>query len=269
MSLTSLGCDMNIAFLGFGTISRQIYEYFQKNSRQSISFYGYFDPYINIADHSLSRISSFEEILESPADMVIEAANQEAVKKYVPQLIRSGKNVISMSVGAYLDEYFYSEITSLCNNSDYGTLHIPSGALPAVDAIQAVSRTKITEVHIVTRKPYSALDVGENDTPGQAHGAVTVFEGSAKDAVAAFPKNINISATLSLISIGSTETRVRIIADPEVDKNIHKIYVKGDFGDLTVEIKSNPSSNPKTSVLAPLSVISLLEKMVSGIKFGS
>ena len=88
---------------------------------------------------------------------------------------------------------------------------------------------------------------------------LTIFEGTAKEAVSLFPANINVAALLSLTGIGSEKTLVKIVADPNTDKNTHRIESSGKFGKMTFIIENFPDiTNPKTSRLAILSAIETL-----------
>ena len=91
-----------------------------------------------------------------------------------------------------------------------------------------------------------------------------IFQGTAKEAVSLFPANINVAALLSLIGIGSEKTGVKIIADPNTDKNTHQIEASGPFGKMTFIIENFPDiNNPKTSRLATLSAIETLREYCS------
>ena len=51
-----------------------------------------------------------------------------------------------------------------------------------------------------------------------------------------------------------------VVADPDVKMNCHKIYLKGQFGEMSFDFKLEKSiKNPKTSALAGLSIIKILE----------
>ncbi|MBM2851965.1 MAG: aspartate dehydrogenase [Candidatus Nitrosotenuis sp.] len=79
-----------------------------------------------------------------------------------------------------------------------------------------------------------------------------------------FPANINVAALLSLAGFGSEKTKVRIVADPNTDKNTHVIEVKGKFGRITITVENVPDqNNPKTSRLAILSAIECLRGICS------
>ena len=95
-----------------------------------------------------------------------------------------------------------------------------------------------------------------------------LYEGKARDAVEKFPMNINVAATLS-IACGK-EVKVKIIADPGVDRNSHEVHMIGDFGELkTTTHNMRCSINPKTSVLAAYSVIKLLKSLNENLKIGT
>ena len=85
-----------------------------------------------------------------------------------------------------------------------------------------------------------------------------------------FPKNINVSATLSLAGLGAKKTKVRIIACPHMLVNVHEVYVQGDFGSFYTRCENFPSEqNPKTSRLAILSAVATLERVLRNVKIGT
>ena len=95
----------------------------------------------------------------------------------------------------------------------------------------------------MTRKPLTAL-LNESLTE-----ETILFEGTAKEAIERYPENMNVAITLSLAGIGVDDTKVTIIADPPVEKNIHSIGARGDFGEMEMNIENNPSpKNPKQAI---------------------
>ena len=75
---------------------------------------------------------------------------------------------------------------------------------------------------------------------------------------------------MGLAGLGPERTRVTIVCDPQIDKNIHEIRARGDFGEFRFKIKNLPSPvNPKTSYLAALSAISTLKRITSNIDIGT
>ena len=272
--ILKLGKIMRVSFLGFGTISHEIMRTINSlEKRNDIIFEYFYDPYYKDKNNNkIIEKKSFQELKCSQTEIIIEAASQVAVKEYIADLLLAKKNVISLSVGAYLDSQLYSEIDEICKNPENGKLYIPSGALPSVDSVMAGSLSHMDKVELTTRKPINAL----SGAPGFKDIAVSeltsekvIFSGTAIEAVKKFPKNINIAATLSLIGIGPERTKVTIIADPKVKRNIHTLEASGSFGKIKSEIRNEPSANPKTSMMAALSASSLLLKITGGIKIGS
>ncbi|WNY25861.1 aspartate dehydrogenase [Methanolapillus millepedarum] len=213
-----------------------------------------------------------EEMAKS-CDLVIECASQEAVLKYAPMILENGKNMMILSAGAFQNPDFYAKIQKAASNHNC-KVYLPSGAIAGTDGLKSAAIAGLKSVTVTTRKPISGLigspyltekkiNLTDITTP------TLLFEGKAADAVVAFPKNVNICATISLCGIGFEKTVVKIIADPTISDNIHELEVFGDFGHMKMRIENKPSPiNPKTSYLAALSAISTLKRITDPIQIG-
>jgi aspartate dehydrogenase len=97
-----------------------------------------------------------------------------------------------------------------------------------------------------------------------------VFAGSAREAIAGFPANVNVAVALSLAGIGPDKTQVEVWADPTVTRNTHTVIVKSDSSDLTMTIENIPSEeNPRTGRITALSVLAALRRLTSPLVVGS
>lgn len=96
--------------------------------------------------------TELEEFLGSEIDIVVEAANINAVQNLLPTVIKK-KDAVLMSVGALADEALLTEISNFANEYKT-TLHLPSGAIGGLDLLQnAHALGTITSVSLTTRKP--------------------------------------------------------------------------------------------------------------------
>lgn len=203
------------------------------------------------------------EFALAEAQLVIEAASQEALRDVAPRALARGIPVIALSVGALVDPAFLDEVARLAR-AHGGRLLVPSGAIGGLDALRAAAEGGLDEVTLVTAKPpagFGLTDVKE---------ARVLYEGPASEAVRLYPKNVNVAAALSLAGIGFERTRVRIVADPALTANTHTLVARGAFGRLEVRVENAPSpENPASSHLASLAALALLRRFVDPVQIGT
>ncbi len=225
--------------------------------------------------HKPAIAERLEDILaDEGVELVIEAASQTAVAQYAVKILEAGKDLMVMSVGAFADEKLFGEVCASARRTKR-RVYMPSGAILGIDGVKAARLAGIDEVMLTTRKPPVALAYSEylkkrGTSVAGLKTPLIVFEGSARDAVKAFPKSVNVAATLSLAGIGLDRTKVRIVADPSLDRNVHELRVRGKAGEFAVEARNVPSpENPKTSYLAALSAIHTLRRITEAVCIGT
>lgn len=217
-----------------------------------------------------ARALGWQKLVAS-SDLVIEAASQEMAFPVTRRALRHGKQVLILSVGGLLEA---RGLSSLLEKTK-GRLWIPSGALAGIDGILAASAGTLRQVTLTTRKPVRGLEGApylreKGICLDTIQEPTLIFEGNALEAIRAFPKNVNVAATLALAGLGAERTRVRVFASPTYRENQHEVVAEGDFGTLRVEVKNRPSAtNPRTSELAILSAVATLRKIFSRIHLGS
>lgn len=218
---------------------------------------------------------SFAEFLNhEDTNLVIEAASQDAVRQYASKVLRAGKDLIIMSVGALVDSKLRNEIKTLADSGGR-KVYVPSGAIAGLDGLKSAAVGRVDKVTLTTRKPPEGL----KGAPYLQRKGIKidglskpkmVYKGSAVEACKLFPANVNVAAALSLAGIGPENTEVRIVADPTIRRNLHEIEVKGEFGEFRVKTENVPSpSNPRTSYLAALSAVATLRKITESMMIGT
>jgi aspartate dehydrogenase len=218
--------------------------------------------------------NSLSDVLESDAELVIEAASIDALKQYAVDILNSKKNLMAMSVGAFADKEFLEGIEKVARENGV-KVYLPSGAVGGLDALKSAAVAPLSDVSIITTKPPKSLRGNQYlSDKGIDVDRITekqvLYEGSAADAIEKFPSNVNTAVTVGLCGLGPEKTHITLVCDPEIDKNVHEIHAKGDFGEFRFRIENLPSpKNPRTSYIAALSAITTLKRITSHIETGT
>lgn len=202
------------------------------------------DATIGTLDETMSRV-----------DYAAECAVAAAVSDVLVSAIRHHVDCLIMSVGGLMSH------PELLDEAKENCIHVwlPTGAICGIDGIRAAMQAGLESVTLTTRKPPRGLAGApylekHNIDVSNLADPLVVFDGTARDAVEAFPANVNVAAALSLAGIGPDKTCVRLIADPNATTNTHEIHAMGPFGEMTTIMKNRPSPrNPKSSYMASLS----------------
>ncbi len=233
---------------------------------------------ILIYDNHPEEIAAFVESLSkgrivdtlehiSEAELVVEAASQEAAREVLPLALEMGKDVMVLSVGALVDDGFRRSCQDLALRNG-GRFMVPSGAVCGVDGLRSAAVEDLDSVELISTKGPRSLDgapyiVERGIDVHSIKERTELFRGSARDAVRLFPKNVNVAATVSLLGLGFDRTMVTVVLDPDAEENRHQLLVRGAFGSLCSETRNLPfPENPATSHLAALSAAAALRRIV-------
>lgn len=266
-----------IGIVGCGTIGSFLAKRIERDFKSFARIAGLCDIDPNKAKALADKLSKKRPILSlgkliDKSDLVVEAASGSASAQICKKAVEKGRDVMIMSVGGLLGK---SGLFHLAKNRG-ARIILPSGAICGLDGLKSAGAGRIKKVTLTTRKPPQGLKgapyIVQNNIDLEAiTGEKVIFEGTAKEAIRGFPKNINVSAVISLAGIGPNRTRVRIVTSPEYMVNMHEIEVEGDFGRLIARTENVPSpDNPKTSFLAALSAVATLRQILEDtIKIGT
>ncbi|MDA0797083.1 MAG: aspartate dehydrogenase [Chloroflexi bacterium] len=208
--------------------------------------------------------------LIAASDLIIEAAGGHVVPELAAAVFDAGKDLMLISIGALVA---HPEIMARSRETGCRLL-MPSGAIIGLDGIKSASVGEIDHVTMVSRKGPAALDgaphiVNNNIDLWALTEETEVFSGSATDACAGFPANLNISAAVSFAGIGPDRTILKVIAVPGLTRNCHDIEVEGEFGLMRLHLENIPSENPKTGKLTAMSIIRTVQQAVDPVHLGT
>src|SRR5262245_61108792 len=199
------------------------------------------------------------EAFPQHADLAIECAPAAIIEDICRPMLQAGKRVMVLSCGALLPRPHLIELAK----QHGGQIIVPTGALLGLDAVTAAAESEITSVRMITRKPPAGLDgarylLVNNISVAGLTEPMRVFAGTAREAAAGFPENVNVVAALALAGIGPDRTVIEIWADPALKRNCHIIEVEADSARFSFQIENVPTENPKTGRITALSVIAAL-----------
>jgi aspartate dehydrogenase len=209
--------------------------------------------------------------LAEAADVIVECLPSAQFAAVATPAIERGRIFMPLSVGMLINHMHLVDRARVTG----ARIIVPTGALLGLDAVRATAEGNIASVKIVTRKPPAGLAgapllVARGISVDGLKEPLLVFEGSAREAIAGFPANVNVAVALSLAGIGPDKTRAEIWADPGVTRNTHTIMVKSDSSDLTMTIENIPSEeNPRTGKITALSVLAALRRLTAPLVVGS
>jgi len=266
-----------VALIGCGTIGKEIAFAIDSGRIKNASIVTLFDKVKSAAYELRSKLhhndphifSDFTEFISSRSfkdtDIVVEAASQDAVNSFCKKIVENGKSLMIMSVGALADQLLLSELLDKASHNQCH-IYVPTGAIAGIDAIRSVRHLIDSVILSTTKSPKALSDAPffnmAGFDPSKLNQKTVIYEGSAADAVKKFPSNVNVAAVLGLAGVGIENTMVKIIVDPNTDRNQHEITVNGKFGEMTLSVRNIPSpTNPKTSFLAVLSAIECLRSV--------
>lgn len=264
-----------VAIIGFGAIGSRVAEHTSRSGDRTAL--------ISVLVRSLRRVPSdareelgpiltedWDNLDSARPDVVVEAAGTGAVRAYGPAALEAGADLVVVSVGALADDNLRARLEEAASKGG-ARLFVPAGAVGGLDVLKAASLAGLDSVtHTIRKPPEALLDEREAAEVRSGNEPLQVFVGSARRSAAAFPQNTNSTVTVGLAGVGLDNTAVRIVADPGVSRNTHEISARGVFGEFSISVSNFPfASNPKSSQLTALSVVSLLEARTATLIVGN
>ncbi len=198
-----------VGIIGCGVIGSALAEYAEKELKDKVKKIVLYDVDPQKSNALAGKLSGaavtggIEEAADE-SDLMVEAATPKIVAEVLQAAIPRKKDVMIMSVGGLLENEKELEKARML---DVKVL-VPSGAIAGIDAIKASKKAGIESATITTRKSPKSIKgapylLENNIDVGKIEKETVIFEGNALEAVKGFPKNINVSALLSIAGIGA------------------------------------------------------------------
>jgi aspartate dehydrogenase len=210
------------------------------------------------ATAGIAWVGSVSDLIQEAPDIVVEAAGHAAVRECVPPLLADGIPVVLTSVGALADSAVEAKVRD-AERRGQSSLILPGGAIGGTDYLRSIAQVPNLAARYCSRKPIAAWRreiVALGLDPDAATSEIVLFEGSAREAALLFPQNLNVALTIALAVGGMDALKVRVVADPAVERNSHEIEIESAAGRARFVFENTPSAtNPKTSAVTALSIV--------------
>lgn len=262
-----------ILIVGYGAIGRMLADALMRDeARQTVIavLLKPGSPSIAALPRDIETLTDADRIAAFEPDLVVEAAGHGAVRDVVPHCLALGLPTLLSSIGALHDDALREWLIGLAS-AHGGRILLPSGALGALDYVRAARAAPDLSLAYESRKPAAAWTAelaASGRNPDDLTEPLTLFAGSARQAAAAYPQNLNVAAALALAGVGFDDITVTVTCDPQADGNTHLVRAKSMFGTMEVSIANAPSpDNPKTSWIVAQALLAAVDQHFSPIQF--
>ena len=269
---------LKLGIIGCGAIGGAVAEAVLNEEVAGVRLVAILDIAANRVTERASRagipiVQQINDLLDLEPGLVLEAAGHQALVAHGRSVVSAGVDLLPMSVGALADPVLRTDLAELARQTGT-TIYITSGAIGCLDVVRASHALGgLEEVVLTSTKRPAALSgqpylVEHGINVDALEAPLTVFDGTATEACLTFPKSTNIAASVSLAGLGFEETRVRVVADPDIPRTTHTLSVKGNYGEAQLTLRNLPHpDNPSSTYLACLGAIASLNNMRATLRF--
>lgn len=261
-----------IGLIGAGAIGRDVVALLRRNLAKSVEV-----PIVLArsarTDEDPPITASIDAFLNERLDAVIEGAGHAALITHGERILDAGAHLVVTSTGAFASDTGLLERLAKAAQRNGRKLLLASAGIGAVDILAGAAEGGLERVKITVRKDPSAW----YGTPAEheidlekLRGPTVIFDGTAQEGAALYPRNVNISATVALAGIGLERTHLVIVADPTITTHIVEVEAEGAFGKFRfVEDVAISESNPKTGTLVAMAVVKTIRNLASPVVIGA
>lgn len=255
-----------LAITGCGRLGSIVVDALQKGLLDEYKLVGVFSRTREKAESLALRIGdcqvcdSIEDLLALKPDYLVEAASPAAMREVALPALRQGTSVVTLSIGAFADDAFYTEVmqTAKKNNSH---VYVVSGATGGFDVLQTATLMGGATARFFNEKGPNALKGTAVYDEALQTEQRTVFQGTATEAIALFPTKVNVTVAASRASVGPQNMQVTMQSTPEFVGDTQRVEIKNEQVHAVIDVYS------ATAEIAGWSVVNTLRNIVSPIVF--
>lgn len=212
--------------------------------------------------HGCKACASIEELMAKKPDFTAEAASVKAVQSYCETILKSGSNIVVLSIGAFADREFYEHIKAAATQYQR-RVYIASGAVGGFDILRTAALMSPITASMAAQKAPLSLKNTPLFTDDLLHitAEQQVFTGTTKEAISLLPTKVNVAIATALASAGPENTAMNIKVVPGFQGDEYKIEVQGE------EVRAELHIYSRTSAVAAWSIVAVLQNAAAPIVF--
>lgn len=229
-----------VGIAGFGFVGRNVYQRIVDNPDLGldVAFVWNRSPDRLAVVPADLRLDDLDRFADRDPGLIVELAHPAITRTFGARFLEVADYLL-LSVSALVDDALEASLRTAASAS--GTrLLIPHGALVGVDNL-VEGRANWSTVTITFEKNPGGIDFSESGIDGNAiTERTTVFDGTAREIGALFPRNVNTMVTCALATVGLDRCRAKLIADPALDVGIAIVEATGTDGATLMSRKAQP-----------------------------
>lgn len=263
-----------VAIIGCGALGTTLMRILKERLSDQYALCGVMAAHMEHAQETAMRwgchaYGSVQALVGDRPDIAVELAGADAVHGHAETILRAGIPLAVASVGALADDALRERLGEAAR-AGKTALYVMSGAVGGFDALRTLAIQGGVELTVDNVKAPRSL-TGAPYLEGRALSEASeqlAFDGSAREAIAGFPKNVNVAIGSALAAGTLDGARVVIRSCPGMADNLHCIKASSPLADLEMTFRSRPDSeNPRSSIITAYSAAALLEQLDSPIRF--
>jgi aspartate dehydrogenase len=255
---------MQIAVIGAGAIGRYVISRLQRDGLGPAAVILRNPAQVELGCPAVGTVAA----LPPGITHLVDCAGHPGLIAHGPAALARGIDVVTVSLGALADDALAARLAEAAA-AGQARLHLASGSVGGLDVLRAGAVGGLSRVRYTGRKQPAAWRGSPAETRldlDRLTAPAIHFQGSARQAALAYPKNANVAAAVALAGLGFDATEVQLIADPAAPGNLHEVEAEGAFGRFRIEIMGAPlPDNPKSSGLAAMSVLAELRRLAARV----
>lgn len=241
-----------VGIIGYGTIGSYLYKRIREEKDLAVEFVCDVVKEKTLTLPPFLVVTSLEEARARGADLIVEVAGQEWVKRY-GSVVLEFSDLFIASAGAFAEPGLQERLESVAQ-AHRTRFYVSHGAIIGLDGVRD-GREVIEEVKITTVRPQEGYGLKE-----RLSKRIILYEGPTRKACQLFPHNVNIHASLALHGLGFDRTHSTVVADPESKVMKHHIEIRGQGLKWQIEVESKPLGD-RTGAYVPESIFQTVKRI--------